>query len=564
MKILFVLRHSGYVRNYESALRTLADRGHEIHLAFEHGWPHDFPELAEQLASGYESVTFGGIPDRFDTWWELAHRVRYTIDYLRYLTPAYRDAPRVRARGEKYTPGWIIRLMRLPGFRTQTGVRLVRRIATAMDRAIPTGLEVDEFVRGRDPDLVLVSPLLAGPSQTEYVRSAKKLGRHTALPVHSWDNLSNKGALRERPERIYVWNEIQRNEAIELHDVDPARIVVVGAHTYDHWFRWRPSTTRDEFCARVGLDPARPFVLYLCSSGFIVPDEIPVIRRWLEALRPGPLAEVGVLVRPHPLAGVMWPETAPEGFEDAVVWPPQGADPRTKRHRDDFYDSLYHSAAVVGVNTSAMIEAAIVGRRTFGFRLPELFGGQEGTLHFHYLRAENGGPLSLADSLEEHVAQLAQALEGGDPDGWNEPFLASFLRPRGLHQDATPVLVAELEELMASPRPAPGRHPLRAAFAFLLYPFAWLVSRLDSGQLRDKSRRRRFEEAVGFGVEDAAEARKQWQEARERWDQARRRQAQTKERLEALKEERRRAKAAKAPKAMQEPPEPRDKTATKP
>ena len=34
MKILFFVRHPLYLRNYESVLRLLADRGHRIHLAF--------------------------------------------------------------------------------------------------------------------------------------------------------------------------------------------------------------------------------------------------------------------------------------------------------------------------------------------------------------------------------------------------------------------------------------------------------------------------------------------------------------------------------------------------
>src|SRR5688500_5362000 len=34
MKILFIMRHSGYVRNFESTLRLLCDRGHHVHLAF--------------------------------------------------------------------------------------------------------------------------------------------------------------------------------------------------------------------------------------------------------------------------------------------------------------------------------------------------------------------------------------------------------------------------------------------------------------------------------------------------------------------------------------------------
>ena len=70
---------------------------------------------------------------------------------------------------------------------------------------------------------------------------------------------------------------------------------------YDQWFARRASTARDEFCARVGLDPARPILLYLCSSPFIAPDEVVFIEQWIGAIRSAPDARVrtaGILIRP--------------------------------------------------------------------------------------------------------------------------------------------------------------------------------------------------------------------------------------------------------------------------
>ena len=47
--------------------------------------------------------------------------------------------------------------------------------------------------------------------------------------------------------------------------------------------------------------------------------------------------------------------------------------------RNDYFNSLYHSAAVVGINTSAMLEAAVVGRRSFTVLLGDIREGQEGS-----------------------------------------------------------------------------------------------------------------------------------------------------------------------------------------
>ena len=63
-----------------------------------------------------------------------------------------------------------------------------------------------------------------------------------------------------------MWNEIQKREIVDLHQIDPARVVVTGSQVFDDWFEKAPSTTRDAFCARVGLRPDRPILLYVCSA----------------------------------------------------------------------------------------------------------------------------------------------------------------------------------------------------------------------------------------------------------------------------------------------------------
>jgi hypothetical protein len=251
----------------------------------------------------------------------------------------------------------------------------------------------------------------------------------------------------DAPDRTYVWNEIQRREAVELHGLEPDSVAALGAHTFDHWFDWEPSRTREELCLEAGLDPRQPFLLYVCSSGFIAADERPIVAAWVEALRVDPeLAGLGVLLRPHPTNGAIWAEHPLGQFTNVAVWPRVGEDPTDESRRAGFYDSIHHSAAVVGANTTALIDAAIVGRRTYSVLLPELKGAQDQTLHFHYLLPENGGALIVARSLDEHLGQLRALLAGeAGEDEWREGFLRTFVRPRGPTQPVAPLLVDDLE-----------------------------------------------------------------------------------------------------------------------
>src|SRR5581483_11071734 len=171
------------------------------------------------------------------------------------------------------------------------------------------------------------------------------------------------------------------------------------------------------------------------------------------ALRVDPeLAAVGVLVRPHPTNGAIWAEHELGAFPNVAVWPRVGEDPTDEDRRAGFYDSIFHSAAVVGANTTALIDAAIVGRRTYSVLLPELRGAQEQTLHFHYLLPENGGALVVARSLEEHLGQLRALLADEESDyGWREDFLRGFVRPRGLETAVAPLVVEDLAAFAGNP-----------------------------------------------------------------------------------------------------------------
>ena len=113
---------------------------------------------------------------------------------------------------------------------------------------------------------------------------------------------------------------------------------------------------------------------------------------------------------------------------------------------------MYHAEAVVGVNTSGMIESGIVGRPVFTIDAAEFAATQEGTLHFQHLKNVEGGLLHLAADLDEHVSQLAMLLTGqGTERQRARGFIQGFIRPHGLDVAATPRVVEEIERFAASP-----------------------------------------------------------------------------------------------------------------
>jgi hypothetical protein len=109
---------------------------------------------------------------------------------------------------------------------------------------------------------------------------------------------------------------------------------------------------------------------------------------------------------------------------------------------------LYHSSAVVGINTSAFIEAGIIGRPVYAILADEFSGTQSGTIHFRYLTEVGGGVAEAGREFEEHAAQLAAGLKGESRhEERQRKFLEAFVRPRGFNQPATPLFADAVEEL---------------------------------------------------------------------------------------------------------------------
>jgi hypothetical protein len=467
MRILFAITHLGFLRNFESTLALLAERGHVMHLVTDRraqkGVVTDGTPVLDRLSARFPNAfTTETVPAATrDASYEVSTAVRETLNYWRYLAPAFDDAPSLRARARGQAPALARWLTDRPLLGSRAGVAALSAAVRMLEHALPERPEVAAVFERWKPDLLLVTPLLYfGSRQVDYVRQAQRSGVPSVLGVGSWDHLTTKGLIHELPDRIVVWNELQRTEAAELHGARPEQVAVTGAQAYDHWFATRPSTTRAEFCARVGLPADRPYLLYLCSSPFIAPAEVGVVRRWVQAIRGSgdpQLRAAGILVRPHPQNAAQWADVDLGIYGDAAIWPRAGANPVGPEARAEYYDSMHHAHAVVGVNTSALIESGIVGRLVFSFRVSELAGTQEGTLHFRHLR--RGGLLRLTDTLEDHRAQLEASFASTDADRQRvREFVRLFVRPHGLDQPATPRVVQAIEEQGAArvARRAPG------------------------------------------------------------------------------------------------------------
>ena len=278
-----------------------------------------------------------------------------------------------------------------------------------------------QFLIEQQPDVLLITPLIdIGSPQLDHFAAARAVGVRTVLPVGSWDHLSSKALLRSVPDRVVVWNQVQRQEALELHGVPADRVVVTGAQCYDQWFDRLPARSREDFCARVGLDPGRPFVLYTCSSLFRgTVDEPEFVLAWVRALRTSAdprLKGIGILIRPHPARLDEWRGVDLSGSKNLVFWGAHPVDAEAEgrllrldvlqRRRRRHQHQRVHRGRGSGQAGPHRAAARGVARQP----------GRHAALPLS-ARRSTAGCCAAARSFEEHLTLLAESLApagGGD------------------------------------------------------------------------------------------------------------------------------------------------------
>jgi FkbM family methyltransferase len=470
MKLLFVFKQKKNVDTFLPAIRLLVERGHRVALGVQE-WN---PERDDTYRTAVSSPLFSVVrcpTQRTDHWAHVAGLLRSLRDCVHYQQPALKNAAKLQAR----TIRKLREELRLPvdnvaaaGWLREIPAQQTRRLESICELAeaqLPSDPLHDQFLREQAPDLLLLSPLVHfGSAQADLVTSARSLGIPVGMLLYSWDNLSTKGCLHRVPDRMFVWNDEQRQEAQALHEFPQDRVTVVGAPRFDGFFDLRPRLSRAEFHEPLGLDPAQPTFLYVCSSQLVSAAELGFVRKWIQTMRESahvPLRTCNVIVRPHPDIPLLDPSVPVE----ETRWPAlRGAKGFSSRPFDDphavvlrtsdgaqqgFYECIHHSAGVVGLNTTAELEAAIVGRPVYTIMAGgEDADGQSGTLHFHYLLEERGGCVRVARDLAEHTDQLNAGLTRPVDDAAIRRFAGVFLRPHGIERPVAPLLAQAIERAL--------------------------------------------------------------------------------------------------------------------
>jgi hypothetical protein len=350
------------------AFRVLRDSGAEIHLFTPAA---DVPEFRAEFAGPTVHLHPLAAPRSraFELWDAAVLKLHVLLLSLRCETARIMIGPTLaRSVWARAARGLLAALGR-------GGQNALLAATRALTVRVAPELYADPFARHR-PDLVVGTRVItmSGPrthSSPRYLdrhllMSAARHGVPTMVLVSSWDNLTTSGFFPVAVDRITVWNEIMRAQAIDVHALPAERVVVTGAPQHDVFARTEPFQQRAAFLRALGLDPARRLVVYTTGTEGTIGGEpalVGVIARALER----ELADVQLLVRLHQLDRM-------DRYRELVGHPRVAFDQAGRAsqgayHDRDFdaaqserlADTLRHADVVVNAASSISIDAAAVG-----------------------------------------------------------------------------------------------------------------------------------------------------------------------------------------------------------
>ena len=305
--------------------------------------------------------------------------------------------------------------------------RSVRDWWMSFESTMVSGRELEDTLRATAPTL-----LVTGTPGTEHLdalllRCAHRLGIPSLCVVLSWDNLTSKGYMAARPDRLVVWNERMRQEAIELHDYAPEDVEVAGVAHFDIYQRPTELLDRVAVCHRLGIDPTRPYVVFGTVSPFLFPYNKEVAELLATATAEGRIGkDTQLVIRLHPqsVGGGRFGDS-PEAYESLAQRYPgvvaldvpgvktSGLQWALPEGEMVWLASLLHHAGVcVNVASTFAIDAALSDTPVIGVafdgiaRLPYERSIRRAYDYTHYQPIVSSGGAPIAETFDALIAQL--------------------------------------------------------------------------------------------------------------------------------------------------------------
>lgn len=242
----------------------------------------------------------------------------------------------------------------------------------------------DDLFLKYNPELIICNFTLGTSKRSldRYVSAAsKKFKTPLVVQLNGWDNLTTKGTFSIKPDFLFVWNNIMKEEAIKFHDFDSKKIIVTGCPGHDIF--WHKSkyikNNKSDFFIKKKLNPNKKLITYATGGFGIYPNESDLIKTIYNSFSKYLNHDWQLLIRPHPV----YKEEDFKGLDnllenDNVVIDFPGKFDKNgigsdldKNHLSHFVETLFYSDVILNFFSTINIDACILDKPVINISFTE-------------------------------------------------------------------------------------------------------------------------------------------------------------------------------------------------
>lgn len=259
-------------------------------------------------------------------------------------------------------------------------------------------------------------------------RPLMKRARENKVPIVSrilsWDNLTKARRPPVKADKLIVWNNNMKKEAIEYWNFSGEDVYVTGSPQFDYYYDKSKFCSKKEFFKEMGLDLDKKLITYIVSGAVVLPNQMDAIEMLIDAISNNEISyPAQLLIRKHQGTEVNQFKEL-EKYENVVVddagchsksfvdrWNPKVED---MKH---FAETLLHSDVVVGAPSTVAIDSAvfdtpIVNLYFDGYEKREYYDSVVRIYDYiHYQRVVRTGGIRIAENREEMIENINRYLK---------------------------------------------------------------------------------------------------------------------------------------------------------
>ncbi len=247
----------------------------------------------------------------------------------------------------------------------------VKNLIRFLDQLTISKSKFAEYFNRYQPDLVF-GPDVYHVDDLHFLAEAKHRGICAVGMVRSWDNITNKGLFRIKPDKLIVNNEIIRDEAIQYGGMKKENIFVAGMPQLDYYLN-EPRSSREDFFRHINFDPKKPLILFSPWGGRFIDTDWKIMKILKDVRLKGEISrDLQFLVRIPPNDTIPMGDFVPDDhfriehpshrFQDRA-YRDQELDREAMVH---LADTLYYSDLVIAYTSSLNIDACAFDKPIIG------------------------------------------------------------------------------------------------------------------------------------------------------------------------------------------------------